>query len=147
MIRDSIQNIARYEHIHKDIKAALAFLQQENLQPGKYDISPECYIMLQEYTTNQADEILYETHHVYADLQLVLQGEEAQYYHKVEALECTKDYVPDIAFYADKNNAYLEKIVLQESDFVIYFPNEAHAPGHCVTQPKGTKKAVIKLQF
>lgn len=147
MIRDHISNLSRYRHIHPDMEQVMAFFEKAELPDGRYDISPTCYIMVSTFQTRADETLQYETHRNYADIQVLLQGEELQYFHDTETLRITQEYQPDIALYTADDKSYLERILLRKGDFVVYFPGEAHGPGYCTKEEQTARKAVVKLKF
>jgi len=62
-------------------------------------------------------------------------------------LRVTQEYRPDITLYEADHKSYLERILLRESDFAVYFPGKAHGSGYCINAPMLYRKAVVKLKY
>lgn len=147
MIRDCLHNLSRYKSIHPDMDKVIEFFTQANFAEGRYNLSNACFININSFQSRKDDPMQFETHKDYADIQVLLAGEELQYYHNKDALSIIQPYTPDIALYHSKDRSYLERILLYSNDFVVYFPGEAHAPGYCIAEEKNCLKAVVKLKF
>ena len=147
MIRDSIENLKKYECLFPVIPQVLEFFKQENISDGIHNICDGCFVNVQTFNTKQEDEILYELHKDYADIQVILEGKERQFWNKVSNLKIKKEYEPDVALYVSDARKYLEDIMLEVGDFVIYFPGEAHAPGYSQKESTKCKRAIVKIKM
>ncbi len=113
---------------------------------GKYEIDgKKVYAIVQRYQTHPADFDKVETHHEYADIQLLLAGEETILYRPVDGLAVTSPYSEehDFAFYRhDGKNAM--PVPLVPGNFAVFFPGEGHMPG--IGDPDATVvKVVVKI--
>ena len=150
MIRDNIKNIERYSYIHPDMNKVINYLKTSELEPGIHNISNDVFINVMEYETRDNNDLLYETHKHYADIQLILNGEERHFYAGGEMLKIVEEYSEDkdIAFLKPLSQPYSEEILLKPGDFTVYFPGEAHAPNYNFNDKRSfIKKAVVKIKL
>lgn len=150
MIRDSINNLSRYSFIHRDMDKVIEFFKKQDYECGKYDISPDIFINVMEYDTRAQSDIIYEIHKHYADIQLILNGNESQFYAGLNLLNTIEEYseTKDIAFLKPISEVWQEKSLLKAGDFVVYLPEEAHAPSYSYDDTiSGVKKAVVKIKL
>lgn len=125
----------------------IEFFAQANFAEGRYELSDACFINISSFQSRKDDPMQFESHKDYADIQVLLAGEELQYYHDKNALTIIQAYTPDIELYHSKDKSYLERILLYPNDFVVYFPGEAHGPGYSINNETDCLKAVVKLKF
>ena len=86
------------------------------------------------------EEAKLETHNRFIDIQIPLSGVEVMGYTPREDLpeaECNAD--KDISFYHGLAESF---IPVKPGMFVIFFPQDAHAPG---VTPDGVKKVIVKV--
>ena len=80
MIYDSLENIAQYKNLGKNYAKAVEFLQRKDLrsfEEGKYEIDgKKVYATVSRYKTQDWEGTKWEAHRNYADIQVVLEGEE-----------------------------------------------------------------------
>lgn len=125
------------------------FLNKNDLKSlaiGSYPLNENSRVLIQEYNTKQSTERKYEAHRKYADVQVVLRGEElfgvAKHGKSLDAYSTEND----IEFFSGNG----EDFVLSsdgDMDCAIFLPGELHAPGLCVTAPSPVKKAVFKIRI
>jgi biofilm protein TabA len=147
MIFDHIDHIDTYAAL-PGIKAIAEYLKETDLsalEPGTYEIDGRnLYVMIQEPTQKKLEEARPEAHDVYADLQLVIKGCEYMGYAPRaimgEPVEVRDG--KDICFYEGK----FSRILANEGDFAVFFPQDAHAPN--IGDPAAyEKKAVFKIKL
>jgi len=150
MIYDNIRNIDNYMGISSNLDNAFYYLKTmdiSNLKPGKNEIiGDKLFVMLFDYTTIDPSEAVYEAHKKYVDIQLVLKGHEyIRCFPKNEA-EVTQSY-------DEKGDVELFKIsdgldlLLRPGNFVLYMPEEIHAPKIKTTDSSEITKVVLKILF
>ena len=136
MIVDKLENINKYPQI-PDID--LKFLTNAKL--GRHEISDDIYINVEEYYTKPENR--FEAHKKYADIQIVLDGHEKLNYG--EFVSADYDETKDISFFESDTVA---SVILDGSNFVMFFPNEAHSPQLSVANvSEKVKKAVVKIRL
>lgn len=129
MIVDKIENLKLYKEIPSSVVQFISQLNIDNIELGKYILSDDIYVNIEEYETKAIGDAKFESHDKYIDIQLLLFGTESIYYTSREDLSILNSYdtTRDITFYADNVEKYLG-ITLDGSNFMMIFPHEAHAP-------------------
>lgn len=140
--------IENYKKVHPRFEAAFETLKKlacENAEIGKYVIDGDnLYAMVQAYDTKPVAEKKFEIHKDYIDIQYIISGEELMGYESLDKLTPMGDYKPDAQFFYI--NEEYDKINLGAGEFVVFFPNEPHAPGAAVNDvPSAVKKIVVKI--
>ncbi|ELY6086772.1 YhcH/YjgK/YiaL family protein [Cronobacter sakazakii] len=114
--------------------------------PGKYELDGNrLFFLLSEDTTEPLADRRAEYHARYLDIQIVLAGREGM------TFSTLPPGVPDTDWLADKDIAFLPEgaqektVVLEEGDFVIFWPGEVHKPLCAVGDPAPVRKAVVKM--
>ncbi|BCL74834.1 hypothetical protein JHS3_05700 [Jeongeupia sp. HS-3] len=132
------------------VNRALDALAQHDLHAmpaGRYEIDGDrLFFMIQEMLTQPFEAGKPEAHHRYADIQLLLSGEEGFGVAPADAALAVVDDrfdSRDIAFYAAPANE--QRINLQPGDFVVFYPGELHRPGRCVAGSMPIRKVVVKI--
>lgn len=126
------------EHVNAHVTATTA--------PGKYDIDDDrLFYMISENMTEPGESRSAEYHARYLDIQIVLQGQEGM------AFSTQPAGTPHTDWLADKDIAFLptsvdeKTVVLNEGDFVVFYPGEVHKPLCAVGEPARVRKAVVKM--
>lgn len=149
MVFDALYNADLYYGLGERIEKALQFLQDtelDDLQPGRIDIDGDnIFALVQKYTTKDITEGKWETHRRYLDIQYMVRGSESFGFVNIDYLEPTEEYSEekDIEFLKGEGD-FLQ---LNDEEFVIVFPNDAHMPGIAVEQIEEVFKIVIKVKM
>jgi len=148
MIMDVLSRWNHYYWLNERFEESFRFL--EMLAPGtpdgRHDIDGDnVYCMIQSYETKSREGQQFEAHRQYADIQMVLEGEESILWAPADGLETVRPYEPDIAFFALTPTP--AELVLTPSVFCVFFPQDAHAP--CLRHGGITRvrKAVVKVRI
>ncbi len=147
MILDLVRNWRSYAWPHSGFEAAFAFIEsvESSLPDGKYAIDGEnVYAMAQSYETKPVSEKGFEAHRVYADIQLLLAGQESLLWAPESTLVETTPYISDVAFYAMTPSA--SQVVLEPGLFCMLRPQDAHAPSLAYKAPCAVRKIVVKVR-
>lgn len=150
MIKDNIVNAKKYQ---ESLKFRLGFEFLEDISPkianGKYEIlGKKVFATVQEYTSKTPDECKFEAHRKYIDIQYIIKGEEQigvcgiENFSPLTEYDCEKD----IIFLHKKEIAMPKFIHLQEKEFAIFMPKDAHMPSICLDAPCVVKKVVVKIE-
>ncbi|TFH36204.1 MAG: DUF386 domain-containing protein [Dehalococcoidia bacterium] len=151
MILDRLENSARYEFLGKRFARAFELLKTGNLtakEAGNYEVGgTKLYYMVQNYTTKPKEERRFESHRIYADIQVVFSGREAMGLTQVTGLEVQNPYdnAKDIMFFETPTDYTELKMVAGE--FVVLFPEEAHMPQCQWDGPAQVSKIVFKVSL
>jgi biofilm protein TabA len=146
MILDQLTNSHVYYSLHPRIATAFDYLHRTNLSTlniGRNEIDGEnLYAMLQQYTSKRREQGLWEAHRRYIDLQVVIQGVECIGYANIDRLtqgayDAGKDFLP---LFGEG-----DFLTLQNNNFALLLPQDAHMTGIALGAPAPVKKIVIKM--
>lgn len=118
----------------------------ESTPLGKHDIDGNnLFYLISEDSTEAQAERRAEFHARYLDIQIVLRGQEGMTFTTLPAGEPQTDWLADkdIAFLAE--GAQEKTVILNEGDFVVFYPGEVHKPLCAVGAPAMVRKAVVKV--
>ncbi|HFZ8994426.1 TPA: YhcH/YjgK/YiaL family protein [Citrobacter freundii] len=118
----------------------------DTTEKGRHDIDGNrlFYLLSEDMTEPQAQRRA-EYHARYLDIQIVLKGQEGMTFSTLPA------GTPETDWLADKDIAFLPEgaqektVVLNEGDFVVFYPGEVHKPLCAVGAPAQVRKVVVKL--
>ena len=147
MIIDSLHNAERIEGMNPYFKEVFDFLRSADLaslEPGRIDINGDnAWISVMETTGKPKDKAALETHDVYIDIQVLIEGRETFGWKPRRELKQVRPQDPaktDIDFYDDDASFYFP---LSPGCFAVFFPEDGHAP--CVGEGN-IKKLVAKVR-
>ena len=147
MIKDHINNAHRYDDLHPNFRSVLEILQSLNLdalQAGHIELDGKyVYININTTKSTTKEEARLESHRQYIDIQMPLTGCETFGVRPTQ--DCLSpigdfDTERDIVFYEDAPSKF---ITLSKGEFVIFFPDDAHAP--CIDTADNHLKLVVKV--
>jgi YhcH/YjgK/YiaL family protein len=154
MILDRLEHISRYAALGPAYRKAFDYLAATNLdalKDGRYPIDGEnVYAIASSYETSPAESRKLEAHRTYADIQVLLAGEETIQWTPLEGLPVLEDYQADkdIILLADRPGpAGLVPVHLTPGLFAVFFAWDAHKPGCSLRQPQKVRKLVIKVRL
>lgn len=117
------------------------------LEVGKYPVNDDFYYSIQEYDSKLIENCKLESHKKYADIQIVIKGEEAIDIAPVAELELLTPYneEKDAAFW--KTADVMERIELRNGSYAVFMPRTGHKPGIAIdNKPAKVKKCVGKVR-
>ena len=147
MIKDHINNAHHYDDLHPNFRSVLEILQSLNLdalQLGHIELDGNyVYININKTKSKNKEEAKLESHRRYIDIQMPLSGKET--FGVKSTTNCTNpidefDTERDILFYEDTPTEY---ITLNKGEFIIFFPDDAHAP--CINTTDNHLKLIVKI--
>lgn len=152
MILDKVENAARYKGVHTGIRAAVEAakkLSAAQYTPGRVEIDGDnLYLNCAEYDTHDREGALTEAHRAYLDVMVIVEGVETVYVKRTEALRnVTKPYDASIDALLADTDVDVSAIRLEKGDFLVLFPEDAHAPGCHADTPCHVKKAIGKIKI
>jgi biofilm protein TabA len=113
---------------------------------GKHDIDGNrLFMLVSEDSTQPIAERPAEFHQRYLDIQIVMRGQEGM------TFSCLPAGTPETDWLADKDIAFLPEgeqektVILNEGDFVVFYPGEVHKPLCAVGKPATVRKVVVKM--
>ncbi len=147
MIYDTLLHVDAYRRLHPRIAQALTLLRDTDfakLPDGTYEVEGrDLFYFLQTYET-KAENPTPEAHKLYADIMLMLSGEEVIGVAPLEWVTDTGDRPEgDIRFYRGET----VPILLKKDRFAVFLPGDAHAPGIAPDSPKTVRKCVVKVKL
>ena len=133
------------ERINEAIKY-LENLNFDELNQDKIVVDDDFFIWVQSYETKSPDQVLFEAHKNYVDIQYMIEGKELFEIAPVDSLEVVEPYSAekDIAFYKPLERA--ATAVLTKGGYVVLYPEDAHRPGICAGEITKNKKLVGKVR-
>lgn len=147
MILDSLHNTGKIENLHPLFKQAFEYVKSADfskMEDGKYELEgSRLYISIASIHGKSKEDAAIETHKKYIDIQLPLLGvEKIGWKSRYELQQESSPYnaEKDIAFYVDRPTAYTK---IYPGQFVIYFPEDGHAPG---IGEGIIRKVIVKVQ-
>ncbi|MFI3200337.1 MAG: YhcH/YjgK/YiaL family protein [Eubacteriales bacterium] len=148
MIIDQLQNTSTYSNMSPLWKKAFdtALSLTKDTECGTYTIiEDELFYNVMEVTTNPSSDRDLEGHENYADLQVILDGDEVVLFTPLSNCTTTQDYdtSKDIAMYRTKQK--LDSATITAGSFYVAFPQDAHMPSGRGSH-NFVKKAVIKVK-
>ena len=151
MIFDKLENYEQYTMLNGSLKKGFEFLKNtdlKNLKDGRYEIDgSKIYANVQTLTTKQKDLKRWEAHRDYIDIQYVIKGKECMGFGlKKDFKEIEEEYnkEKDIEFLKGNKFNYIN---VEEGNFVIFFPNDIHAPMLSVENDIEIKKVIVKVKI
>lgn len=147
MIFDDFKNFDLY-NISPEIKNFILNIDKD-IKAGKYEISENAYINIDEYETRDENTIKLEAHRKYIDIQFLIDGVERIYTTDIEGLEVSEKYndEKDVEFYQTPKRP-LNLSYLTKNKFILLYPDDAHSP--CINfdnLSRKVKKAVVKIKI
>ncbi len=146
MIFDDLKNASRYAQMHPGFAAGFEFLSRPDLASlpgGRHEIDGDRVFALVNRDPGRGHAgARLESHRKYIDIQLLVSGQEEIGWRLLD--ECQKltdpyDAKRDIMFFAD---APLTWIVMAPGKFLVFWPEDAHAP---LAATGDNVKVVIKV--
>jgi len=148
MILDTLNNWKKYGWTVDRFRRGFEFLETLTADAPEGTVridDDDLYCMIQGYETTPVEGHEFEAHRHYADIQLVLSGEEAILWAPQPSLTVTKPYKPDIEFYTLTPSP--TELVLAAGQFAVFLPQDAHAPCIAHGAPARVRKAVVKVRL
>ncbi len=149
MIFDELNNFEQYLNLNKNLKAGFDFIKNgnlENLEDGRYEIiKDKVFANVQTLTTKQKELKRWEAHRKYIDIQYVIKGAECMGYGILRDFgEVEEEYneTKDIEFLKGEKFNYVN---VEKGNFVIFYPNDVHAPMLSVEDDTEIKKVIVKV--
>jgi YhcH/YjgK/YiaL family protein len=105
----------------------------------------DVYVLVSEAETCPAEQVRFEAHRRYIDIQLVVRGQEAIGTAPVAALVTSEPYdaTKDIEFFEPPRES--ATVALHAGEFAVFAPGDGHRPGLHLDGPHVRRKAVVKL--
>lgn len=145
MIYTKLSNISRYKGILKNLDTAIDFLAKADLNTlalGKTTVDGE-RVFINRFNYETVPVNIIEGHMDYIDIHIVLSGKEEIGVADVTDLK-EIDRKPEEDFIGFEGE-FTSRCTLNQGDFALVFPEDAHSPKLCSGAPCAVKKAVVKV--
>lgn len=150
MIFDKMANAPDYYDAYPDMKLLYDFVDKFNnsdMADGTYEIDGKrVFAMIQSYgTKQQTDEMMFEAHRDYIDVQYIVSGIERIRWASLDKVDLVREEYSkgkDIAFY--EGDAQFD-FTLTKGTFLFLAPNDAHLPGLSAEKDVSARKIVFKI--
>lgn len=151
MIIDLLENLPLYADLHPAMPKVIAYLKEADLMSlpvGKNPVDPETFVLRDSYLTKPLPECFFEGHRIYADVHIVLKGEEAFGYSPKSfgELRVTVPYNPEKEV-EKYESAETSRIRMVPGMFAIVLPEDLHLARRMVDQPCQVEKAILKFKL
>ncbi len=149
MIYDVFENAGLYFDKSQRLMKAISFaVDFDNTKPdGKYEIEGDAiFAIVMTYDTKIVNELKFEAHKKYIDIQLLLDGVEYMDISQDKGLVVDTPYSRQndvVLFDQPKHSA---SVLLKPGNFAIVYPDDIHRPGRMVEQAGQVRKMVIKVR-
>lgn len=149
MIYGNQNQLSDYGFLEDQIQACFDYAKKnplEKWEAGSYEIDGKClFVNIVEYATTTPENRFWEAHRQYLDLHLMLLGEEQIDLNFIDDME-QKEYVEkdDFLPLVGEKKA---SIILNDGDFLICYPKDAHRTAVQVGVSQTIKKAIFKIQI
>lgn len=147
MILAPLEQAGTYLDLHPQFVTAFEFLRRDNLgtlKPGRYELDGDkLFVIVSKDSGKTRQDAKLEAHQNYIDIQYVIAGVEEMGWRPTA--ECTEiatlyDSAKDIMFFDDAPKTWT---IVPPGSFVIFYPEDAHAP---MVGPAEIHKAVCKVR-
>jgi biofilm protein TabA len=151
MIFDQVGHLNRYTQI-PFIKDVVEFLSRSALmdltQPEIPIRGRDVFVRVIRYHAKPAEQIRFESHRVYADIQVLVKGKEIMQSTRPQDLKPTTEYDQntDCQFFGAERN--ISDLVVNAGEFVFFAPGEPHRPScRCPDYDGENLKLVFKIKM
>lgn len=119
----------------------------EEMELGRHDIHDDLFLLIQEYDSKTFENMRYEAHEKYVDIQYVVSGTERIFIAPTSIMKVQEAYSPerDVVFFENIDQAC--SVTLTDGGYAILYPADAHKPGVMVDGPVPVKKIVGKVRI
>ena len=150
MIFDHLKNRLLYESVHTSFTSAFDFIERavrESLPVGRYEIDGDAlYAIVQEYETKSHEDCTFEGHRKYIDIQYMVSGSECMGVAALANVEPKTEYNEERDFLLFENSDLASTLTVNEGEFAVFYPHDAHRPGMAFGAPATIRKIVVKIK-
>ena len=117
-----------------------------SLKDGKYEIlGDEIFANVQSLETKPKEDKKWEVHRKYIDIQYIIKGCECMGYGLLENFKETVESYDENKDVEFLNGDKFNFINMEQGEFIIFYPNDVHAPMLCVNEKQNIKKVIVKI--
>ena len=147
MIQDKLEHACTYYGISARLKQGFEWLKNNdmvNMPDGKHIIDGDkIFANVQSYDTK--DDAPFEGHRKYIDIQYMIKGTEKVGVTDYLNCSATEEYSEEKDIEFLKSNVESDYQILQEGNFLVFFPQDAHQPALDNNQKRFVKKVIVKV--
>ena len=149
MIFDSIENSEIYYGLGEKFQKAFEYIKNTDfskISDAKIEIDGDnIFALVQKYNTKNPKNAKWEAHRKYIDVQCMISGAENIGFVLSDYLDITEEYneEKDVEFY----DGLGDFVQLNEGEFAVFFPNDAHKPGLHIKESELVHKVVVKVRI
>jgi YhcH/YjgK/YiaL family protein len=130
MIYDQVKRLPAYKGLSKNLDAAIAYLEKNDLRAlpdGKHPVNEALIVQASHYETKNPSDARFEAHRKFIDIQMIFEGKECCYALPLEGLEEAEPFSAerDVGFYTAETGAAFP---LTPDVLAVFFPWDAHKP-------------------
>ena len=147
MIADRLENIGCYRTLSSNFEAAVAFLEKTDLDllpVGQFEVKGKDVYGFVVDRTLEEEPRQWEIHKKYADIQLVLEGNERIGWCVLDEDCPSYDEDKDVAFSEDITG---RDFTLGRNEFMIFFPQDVHLPNGPAGGRSRARKVILKVKM
>lgn len=142
---DTLDKLVLPNCIRQTLQDALA-KSPVSLECGRYDLQgDQAFMNVMSFQTQSAQDKLAELHQVYADIQILLEGEEVIHYGLTGSATQVQEYHEQDDYQLCQRIQSEQTLALRPGMFAVFLPGEPHKPGCSGEQSQTLKKVVIKV--
>ncbi len=149
MIYGNISNLDDYSFLDDKIKKCFEYYKTTdmiNLDLRSHEIDGKnLFVNIASYETSDIENRFWEAHKDYLDLHMVIDGQERINLNFIENMDLF-EYKKDEDYQA-LDGEYKASVNLENGDFLICYPSDAHMTGLKVKNSKIIKKAIFKIKI
>lgn len=150
MLTTNISLLGKYDYLKDRFAIAYDFLNRDDLTElpvGQILLDGKNVIAnVQQYETARAEDLKFEAHNSYFDIQYVISGQEYIGMADRDKLTACGEFNEqnDVVFFEDPEIS--GSVLLSDGDFAVITPEEAHKPRCAAGKPVSVKKIVLKVR-
>lgn len=148
MIYDTLDHVDTYRGISSRLALGLDYLRNTDfsqVEDGEYELDGrDVFVRISRYTTKE-ENLTPEAHRDYIDIQFLIEGAELIGVAPLSEMTEEVDGRPegDIWFYHGPE----KELLLSGKSFMVFFPQDAHAPCIAPEAPAPARKCLIKVKI
>ena len=149
MVFGNIRDLKSFTYLEEAVRRCFDYTRQHDLlgyEKGSHPIDgDELFVNIVEYETTTPENRFWEAHRQYLDLHFMLRGPEQIDVNFIDNME-QKEFVEkdDFLPLEGEPNSH---VVLNEGDFLLCYPADAHRTAIQVGHPAIIKKAIFKIRI
>lgn len=152
MIVDHINNLEKYISLNPNIQTVIDFMKQNDIikmDAGTHKINDSVRLIREDYIPKPLMQCYFESHQVFGDIQVVLEGAEVFGYLEANDLkfQVTEPYNAEKDVKKGQSLGYFSTVLLTKGMFAMVFKDELHMPKLSNGTQDSVKKAVFKVKL